>query len=137
MQTMVRRRQRILLAAATYFGGVFAIGFCLGVPRTLLLEPRIGDMPAVAIELPLLLMVAWWICARVLRRQPLSPGDGLPMGALAFALLMLAETSLSLWLAGRSLAEHLALYSQPAHQLGLTGQLLFALFPWLQLRQGR
>ena len=40
-------------------------------------------------------------------------------------------------LAGRSMAEHLALYSQLPHQLGLAGQMTFAMFPWVQARRLR
>jgi len=57
------------------------------------------------------------------------------MGAVAFSLLMLVEASLSNLMAGRSLTEHLALYAQLPHQLGLAGQLAFVLFPWLQARR--
>ena len=56
-------------------------------------------------------------------------------GAIAFLLLMLAEAGLSTLLAGRSLADHLALYAQLPHQVGLAGQLAFALFPWMQARR--
>lgn len=59
------------------------------------------------------------------------------MGAIAFLLLMGAEAGLSTLLAGRTLAEHLALYSQLPHQVGLAGQLAFALFPWIQARRSQ
>jgi hypothetical protein len=59
------------------------------------------------------------------------------MGAIAFLLLMGAEAGLSTLLAGRSLAEHLALYSQVPHQVGLAGQLAFAFFPWIQVRSSQ
>jgi hypothetical protein len=56
----------------------------------------------------------------------------LVMGMVAFGLLMIGEVSLSILLGGRSLAEHLALYRQIPHRLGLAGQVAFALFPVLQ-----
>jgi hypothetical protein len=54
------------------------------------------------------------------------------MGATAFVLLILGEASLSLWLAGRTMAEHLALYAEPTHLIGLAGQMAFAAFPLLR-----
>jgi hypothetical protein len=54
------------------------------------------------------------------------------MGAVGFVLLMAGELSISLLLAGRSAAEHLQLYWEASHMLGLAGQVAFALFPVLQ-----
>ena len=51
-----------------------------------------------------------------------------------FLLLMVAEAGLSMLLAGRSLVEHLALYALLPHQVGLAGQLVFAMVPWVQAR---
>jgi hypothetical protein len=55
------------------------------------------------------------------------------MGTTAFVLLMAGELSISLLLAGRSAAEHLQLYWEASHMLGLAGQVAFALFPVLQI----
>jgi hypothetical protein len=125
-----------ITAGAIYFAAVFAAGFGLGVLRTLVLLPRVGALAAVMIELPLILGFAWWVCARILRRRDLRSGQAVVMGAVAFALLMLGEAGLSLGLAGRSLSQHLALYAQAPHGLGLLGQLGFACMPWLQSRRG-
>ncbi len=119
----------ILVSAAVYFATVFAAGFVLGVLRTLVLEPWLGPVAAVALELPVMLGIAWLACGSILRRRPLQPGQAAGMGLTALALLLLAEAALSVLLAGRTLAEHLALYAQGAHQLGLGGQLLFAAWP--------
>jgi hypothetical protein len=40
-------------------------------------------------------------------------------------------------LAGHSLTQHLALYAQLPHQVGLAGQLAFAVIPWMQSRRSR
>jgi len=82
-----------------------------------------------------ILTIAWLVCASILRRSPLSPFAAAGMGAVAFSLLMLVEASLSNLLAGRSLTEHLALYAELPHQLGLAGQLAFAVFPRIQARR--
>ena len=126
-----------LIAASIYFAVVFAAGFALGVLRTLLLEPLLGALAAVMVELPLILGIAWLACSRVLRRIPLAGTGPLAMGAAAFALLMLAEAGISMLLAGRSLSQHLALYREAPHLLGLAGQVLFAAFPWMQARRAR
>lgn len=57
------------------------------------------------------------------------------MGVVAFSLLMLLEAGLSMLLTGLSLAQHLALYAQLPHQVGLAGQMVFAAFPWIQARR--
>lgn len=121
-----------LLAAIAYWLAVFATGFVLGVARTLIVAPRVGALAAVAVELPIILSIAWWICARILRWIPLTRRGALAMGAVAFGLLLAAELALSSLLFGRTVGEHLALYADPAHLLGLAGQVAFALFPWLQ-----
>jgi hypothetical protein len=128
-----------LLAGTLYFAAVFALGFVLGVLRTLVLAPLAGPTVAVAIELPILLAFAWLASGHLvarLRVRAATP-ERIAMGGIAFVLLMLAELGLSLVLGGRSPAEHLALYREPAHQLGLAGQLAFAAFPALGLLRTR
>lgn len=143
-----RRRRRIavetgavtmqaITAGAVYFAAVFAAGFVLGVLRTLVLLPHVGTVLAVMVELPLILGFAWWACKHILRRVRLTPGEAVVMGTVAFSLLMLGEAGISVAMAGRSLSQHLALYAQAPHVLGLLGQLGFACLPWLQSRHGR
>jgi hypothetical protein len=124
-----------IIAGMAYFGCVFAVGFVLGVVRTVFVVRLLGETVAVALELPIILAVAW-IVSRWLTRQLEVPARLLPravMGAVGFALLMLGELSISLLLAGRSLIEHLQLYREASHLLGLAGQIAFALFPTLQI----
>jgi hypothetical protein len=127
--------KQALRTGTVYFVAVFAAGFVLGVLRTLLLAPLLGPLWAVLIELPVILGVSWLVCTRIMRRSPLSPAAAAGMGAVACSLLMLAEAGLSMLLAGRSLAEHLSLYAQLPHQLGLAGQLAFAVIPWIRARR--
>ena len=128
---------RILLTGIAYAAAVFSAGFVLGVLRTLVLVPLLGELAAVLVELPVILTIAWLVCMRILRRWLLLPNAAAAMGAIAFLLLLLAEAGLSTLLVGRSLAEHLALYPQLPHQLGLAGQLAFAVFPWMQARRSQ
>ena len=111
----------ILLTGTVYVAAVFAAGFVLGVLRTLVLVPLLGELGAVLVELPVILTIAWLVCTRILRRWPLSPPAAVGMGAIAFLLLMGAEAGLSTLLAGRSLAEHLALYCTVAAPGGTGG----------------
>jgi hypothetical protein len=128
------KMRHILHAAAAYFAAVFAAGFLLGVLRTLVLVPLLGELAAVLLELPVILGFAWLVCVRILRRWPMSAAAAAGMGLVAFLFLMVAEAGLSLLLAGRSLVEHLALYALLPQQVGLAGQLVFGLLPWVQGR---
>jgi hypothetical protein len=129
---------RVATAATAYFAWVFAAGFVLGTARTLWIEPALGTLTAVLLELPLMIGVSWWACRWMLRRWQPPPGPAAAIGAMAFVLLMAAEAALSLTLAGRTLAEHVARYAELPHQLGLAAQLVFAALPgWLGRRPGR
>lgn len=120
-----------------YFLIVFAIGFVLGTIRTLWVAPSIGEAGAVLVELPVILAAAWWVCGSLLRQTPLQASAAAVMGALALMLLLLAEAALSVAAFGRSPLEHLALYAEPAHILGLIGQVLFGAFPYVHALRGR
>jgi len=125
----------VFLSAFFYTLCVFAIGFVLGAVRVLFLAPRIGEMAAVAIELPLMLFASYLVVKPVLRhwRIPRRFGPRLAMGLLAFAILMLLEVTLSLTLFGNTLAQHVARYGEPVAWLGLAGQLVFAAMPLILL----
>jgi hypothetical protein len=130
--------QSTLPAAIRYFLIVFAAGFVFGTIRTL----TTADTPdarlvAVAIEFPAIIAVSWFACRYTIRRHsvPASTTDRLAMGAIAFSILMLAEFSLDYALTGRSVEDRFALYAQPAYMLGLAGQVLFALLPFIQSRK--
>jgi hypothetical protein len=125
---------RAVLAGAAYAGIVFAGGFVLGTIRVLALSPRLGELPAVQLELPIMLALSWTTCRRITRRFAV-PDDREArwiMDGTGFALLMGAEMATSLFVFGRSISEHLATYASPAAAAGLAGQLLFAMFPILQ-----
>jgi hypothetical protein len=124
--------KRAVQLGLIYFACVFAAGFVLGTIRTLFLIPVMGELGAVLVELPVILSIAWAVCTRLLRDRHLTTAEAVAMGATAFALLMVGEAGVSLLLAGRTMAEHLALYARPAHLIGLAGQLAFAAFPLLR-----
>jgi hypothetical protein len=123
---------RAIGLGAVYFAAVFMVGFVLGTIRTLVLVPRLGEFGAVAAELPVILAAAWVICGRLLRNRKLTRSEAAGTGAVAFVLLMLAEAALSVVLSGRTVTGHLVLYGEPAHLLGLAGQIAFAFFPLMR-----
>ena len=129
--------QRAIRAGLAYFALVFALGFGLGVLRVTLVIPRIGETAAVLLEAPVLLTLAWCVCRRLVAALavPETLGARLLMGALAFAVLMLAELALAMLLFGRTPAEHLDSYRRLPALIGLAAQLLFAAFPLLQRRR--
>ncbi len=125
---------RASVAGMRYAAIVFAIGCLLGVVRVFVTAPRIGELAATALELPVMLAAAWLVCGAVLRRCAV-PGKWrarASMGVLAFGLLMAAELALGVFGFGQSPGTVLAGYARPAPQLGLAGQLLFAVFPLLR-----
>lgn len=125
---------KIVSAGLAYFLIAFAAGFALGVLRTLVIGPSIGETAAVAAELPMMLAICWIGARSLSARYTIAPALSarLAMGALALLLLLAAEYGVARFGMGRTLAEHLASYANAPQALGLAGQLLFALFPALQ-----
>lgn len=117
-----------------YFTGVFAAGFLLGTVRTIWLAPALGELAAVAVELPVMLGISWWWCRRLLRGQVLRTAQRGVMGGTAFVWLMLAELGLSLAIGGTA-GEQLAGLLAPVGLLGLAGQLVFAALPLVMPRK--
>lgn len=123
-------------AGALYFAIVFAAGFVLGALRVTVLMPLIGELPAVALELPIILFISWIVCRRLVAQfsVPAMASQRAAMGALAFVLLMLAELGLSVLVFDRSGAEYLAHLQTAPGLLGLAGQIVFAFIPLGLLR---
>ena len=129
--------RKALQAGAAYFAVAFVAGFVLGTARALFLAPRVGETIAVAVEVPVILLVSWLACGRLLARYGVeSAGARMAMGMTAFILLMAAELGLSIIGFGRSLTDHLAAYRQPAAALGLAAQIVFAALPLIRKRVG-
>lgn len=129
---------RIAILALAYWAAIFALGFALGTVRTLWLAPALGDVMAVAAELPVMLAASWLVAARLLARGPVGSGSAaLAMGLIALVLLLGAEAALAALLAGQSIAQWLAGMAQPAGALGLAGQIAFALIPLAVWRSGK
>ncbi|KAG7370635.1 hypothetical protein IV203_019205 [Nitzschia inconspicua] len=136
-----------VVAGFRYFVVVFGIAFILGTIRSLFIAPRVGDIPAVLIETPIILTVSWKAMASILRTNkttmvPDCPSrktnmtmgmqDRLVMGTAAFAFLITAELILSVTAFGKTPRQfYRELTTSPPHVIGLVGQTAFGLFPLL------
>ena len=125
----------VLIAATLYFAGVFACGFILGTIRMGILLPRMAEIWALLLELPVILILSWLIAGRILKARPAiaTLPARLGMGGWAFLLLMLAEYMLATMTMGLSGAAVFARWTTLEGALGLAGQIVFALIPALRL----
>jgi hypothetical protein len=129
--------RRVLAAALSYFAAIFALGFAFGVIRTLWLAPALGATPAVLVELPVMLGASWLVARRLVSAPPaMASAKALRVGALAFAMLMTAEAGLAVTLGGKSLARWTTDLIRTPGWIGLAGQMVFGLMPWLAARRG-
>jgi hypothetical protein len=129
-------KRRALPAAATYVAIVFSVAFVVGVLRTLFIAPVTGEVAAVLIETPIILLVSWFAAGWSIRRFsiPAAATDRLTMGMVAFALLMAIETGMALLLFARPLTEQFAAWATPAGAIGLLAQMAFGFIPLLAAR---
>ncbi|WP_292066156.1 hypothetical protein [Brevundimonas sp. UBA7664] len=129
--------RRALAAAAAYFAIVFALAFLLGVARTLFVAPRVGELVAVLIEAPIVLLISWRAAGWSIRRFSVTAraSDRATMGLAAFLLLMTVETTMSLVLFDRPLAQQFAAWATAAGAIGLLAQAAYGLIPLLAVRR--
>ena len=126
---------RAVKAGALYAIIVFLIGFIFGTIRVLLLIPRLGETTAVILEAPVMLAASWFVCRWSVDRldvRPMVPARSL-MGLVAFLVLMSAEFGLGASLFGRSLVNQLSAYRSLPGAIGLAAQVIFAVFPVIQV----
>jgi hypothetical protein len=112
---------------------VFSMGFILGTVRVLLLVPGLGETIAVIVEAPVILTASWFVCRWCVRlsvRRTVAARS--LMGLVALLVLMAAEIGMGALL-GRSLVDQLATYGSLAGAIGLAGQVIFAMFPVIQV----
>lgn len=126
---------QIARAAAAYWAMIFVLGFALGTLRVMWGAQALGETGFILIEVPIMLLASWLAAKAVVRRFAVQPGRAaLAMGALAFALLMAAEVTLTAILGGDP-AAWLAGLIRPPGLYGFIGQLAFGLMPWLAARK--
>lgn len=127
---------RVAAAGALYFVSVFVVAFALGTVRTLVLEPALGELWAVACEAPLLAFAmfaaAKWVAPRA--KPPRQPIALLGVGLIGLVFQQMAEVLLVL-AAGETIASHLAYLGTTAGRIYLALLGLFLLMPLLVLRR--
>jgi hypothetical protein len=125
---------RGLHGALLYVLAAFGMGFMLGPLREFVLAPRLGRLPALLVELPVMLGFCGWIAPRIIRRCAIPPGPArLRMGFAALALLLALEFLTGAALRGWTLREWLAEFATPPGLVTLLAYMLFALIPrWVR-----
>ena len=129
--------KQIAKAGVIYFALVFAAGFVLGTIRTLWIVPRVGSRSAELMEAPFMLVIttvtARWIVASLAVPALWPPRLG--MGAIALALLLIAEFALVSSVRGVSIKEYLATRDPVSGTVYYAMLGLFALMPLLVERR--
>lgn len=126
-------------AGAFYWAIIFALGFVLGTVRNVWGAEAVGETAFVLVEIPLILLASWFVACWLVRRHHITRGSSaLVMGAIAFALLMVAELALTLAMAGGNAADGMrtwiaSVIAQPGIY-GFAGQIIFALMPLVATR---
>ena len=115
-----------------YFTAVFGAGFALAPARELLLAPRLGQMWAELLEMPVMFLVMY-LCAGWMARQPRlrnHPSALLGSGVIALGLMALAELGVVYFVRGITLGEYIAWREPVSGLIYLMMLVLFALLPW-------
>jgi len=124
---------QILKLVALYFGGVFGIGFLLGIIRTLWVASYVSTRLAELAEMPLML-VAMLLTVHLLNRHfsmPHTTAGRLGVGLIALCFLLAAELGGVLWLRGLTLDEYFASRDPIAGTAYVGVLVLFAAMPVL------
>jgi hypothetical protein len=124
---------QMLKAGVLYFAIVFALGFVLGIVRTLWVVPRAGTRMAELMETPIMLVVtivaAGWVVQRF--TLPPLPSARVGMGCIALIFLLVAEFGFVLWLRRLSVREYLATRDPVSGTVYYVMLVVFAAMPLL------
>ena len=122
---------RIATAGALYFACVFGAGVVFGSVRVPLVVPRLGVRTAELLEMPLMFCVILLAARWIVRRYALPPAPAvrLGVGVLALVLLLTAESTLALWVQGRTLAQAVAGRDPVSGSVYLAMLVVFATMP--------
>jgi hypothetical protein len=123
--------KRALTAATAYFLALFALGFILGTVRVTIMIPRFGVLASTIAEVPLMITAGYFICRWTIHNWQVSRASALRWAMAIWFLLMLIafETLLGALLFGRSTSEQWATLATPAGIIGMSAQVIAALFP--------
>ena len=131
-----------IISGIVYGTGMFAVGFALGVIRILWLVPLVGEVDAVLIELPIMVLFCWylskqcllaWYCCKVCLVWQDDHTDVITLGITAFATLLGLEGFLAVTLLHKTLGEIEEDIASTKGNLGLAAQMLASSFPMIQL----
>lgn len=122
---------RGLLAGAALGLLLVVAGTLIGTFRALVLAPRLGSGWALALELPLMLFIAWRGSGALKRRFRVAAGRGprRRMAAAAALVLFTGEAALASVLFGIGPAAWLAGFARPSAWPGLAAQVAACLMP--------
>jgi hypothetical protein len=125
-----RNSARAIRLGAVYAAAVFCAGFVLGALRTLVIAPVTGDLIAVLLELPVILLISWLVFGALGRcAAPLPLRERAVAGLSAFLALIGLELILSTVITPGGAAAMMAGWLTLAGGIGLAGQVAFALIP--------
>jgi hypothetical protein len=128
------KSKSFLFLGFIYFIGIFLLGFVLGTIRTLFLAPSFGKVPAVLMEIPIILIAAWLLSRFLLNHYRVSHSGRflLKMGITGLCFLMLTELIISVFVFGNSMNSFFKELVTVHGILGFCGQIVFGLIPVLQ-----
>lgn len=115
---------------------MFGAGFIFGTLRVLALEPNLGKLAAVMVELPIMMTVCW----RLSRGYGLPTNEGfnhiasLKLAVVAFLTLLVCELAMLVIMFDQtwsSALDELILSTRPESRIGLAGQVLCSFFPYI------
>jgi hypothetical protein len=130
----------IVRFAALYTAIVFVFGFILGTLRVLLLIPVTGELAAVVIEIPIMLVFAFLVAGKIFAGRGLTPEQGVEIGLCSFLLLQAVESLLAGFIGPQSYLDNILIYLGdlvPPRLVGLVGQILFAIIPFIHILRSR
>lgn len=118
---------------------LFALGFLLGTIRVIFVAPRIGELAATIMEVPVMLVAAYFACRWAIRRWQVPPAIAARVAMVPWflSLLFVFEALLGLALFGRSVSEQWAAFRTPAGLVGLSAQIIASLLPLIVVKGER
>ena len=123
--------RRALTAATAYFLALFALGFILGTVRVMIMVPRFGVLASTIAEVPFMITAGYFICRWAIHNWHVSRASAFRWAMAIWFLVMLIafETLLGVLLFGRSASAQWIVLATPAGLIGLSAQVIAALFP--------
>ena len=127
----------VILTGLAYFAIIFGFAFALGVGRTLVVAPRLGETNAVLLEIPIVMIASSFVARRITNDRFFTFRQLLSIGAIAFTLTLVSEALLADVIRGQSIPQWAVSLTTPLGLIGLGGQLISAMMPTLRGGLGR